>query len=303
MIAVLVLPALAALAVGLPAASRHRRLHPRIGARALALATAALALAALAAVGTVAVGFVSAVPWVQDHIGWCRDVARTHDEVPLPLGVAALATLVAMAVSAGRAYCGARAANGRPSDAPADDVEVLEDDRPDAYAVGGPRGRIVVTSGMLGLLEPAEREVLVAHERSHLRHRHDRYTTLAVVAAAAFPPLGFVSRRLRLALERWADEDAAAEVGDRRLVARAIIRASLGVTDYTGPTVRRRTVIGLGLLGVPCRVDALLVPAPDLLGGTLRALAPAALGSFAVVAGSAVQVHHLARFASHVCGV
>lgn len=149
---------------------------------------------------------------------WAADRAPTPSEVRDGLG-GSLAYTTVMTIL------------GRLWEKRADGIEVLKDDRPDAYVVGGPRARIVVTSGMLGLLEPAEREVLVAHERSHLRHRHDRYTTLALVAAAAVPPLGFVTSRLRLALERWADEDAAAEVGDRLLVARAIIRASLAVTD------------------------------------------------------------------------
>jgi Zn-dependent protease with chaperone function len=35
-----------------------------------------------------------------------------------------------------------------------------------------PPGRIVVTTGMLGALDPDEREALFAHERARLRGRH-----------------------------------------------------------------------------------------------------------------------------------
>ena len=303
MIVSLVLPALAALAVGFPAADRHRRLHPRVGARALAIAISSLALAAVAALGTIAIGFVAAIPWVKDNVLWCSDLARTHGEVPTSVGLLAVATLGIMGVSAARALRQTLKIHAHGSNAPTAGMELVDDERPDAYAIGGRRGRIVVTSGMLRLLEPAEQAVLVAHERSHLRHRHNRYTTLAVVAAAAVPPLRFVSRRLRLALERWADEDAAAEVGDRRLVAQALIRASLGRTDYGGGLSGTDGVNGLGLLGVPGRVEALLLPAPELFGGPVRALAPAGAACVVVVAGSAIQIHHLVQFTSHVCGL
>ena len=269
----------------------------------MAIAMASLAVAVLAAVGTVAVGFVAAIPWVKGNVLWCSDLARTHGEVPTPIGLIALVTIGMMGASAGRALRKARRLHGHGLPEPTSDVELVDDDRPDAYALGGRRGRIVVTSGMLRLLDPAEQAVLMAHERSHLRHRHDRYTTLAVVAAAAVPPLGFVSSRLRLALERWADEDAAAEVGDRRLVARAIIRASLGRTEYKECARPTDGVNGMGLLGVPGRVEALLLPAPHLFGGPVRALVPATAASVGVVAGGAIQIHHLVGFASHVCGL
>ncbi len=193
-----------------------------------------------------------------------------------------------MAGSAARAYRLTRRHLRSPL-TPVQGLRVVDDDRPDAYAVGGTAGHIVVTTGMLDLLGPTERTVLLAHERSHLRHRHHRYLTIARVVAAAAPPLGFLTRRLCLAIERWADEDAAREAGgDRRLVARTILRAALARTDYDG-----RAVLGLGSLGVRARVDALLRPAPDRSLGPMAVLV-AALGAVALVlAGSALQVHHL----------
>lgn len=294
----LVLPAVAALAVGVPAAGPHRRLHPSVGARALALATAALTLAVLAAVATVAVGFLSGIPWVREHLSWCNSLSRTHDQIPPWLGIPASAALAFMTVAGTRAYRQARrslwsrTAGGTP-------VRVVGDERPDAYAVGGRRGHIVVSTGMLAALDGAERRVLLAHERSHLRHRHYRYIALALVSTAAVPVLGFLTRRLRLAVERWADEDAAVEVGDRRLVARAIVRAALAKSDY--PT--RPALLGLGTLGVRARVDALLLPAPLIGGGPTSALVSAPLAGVVVIMGSTLQVHHLWSFAAHVCGL
>jgi len=293
----LVLPALAALAVGIPAAGSQRRLHPRIAARALALASAALSLAVVAAVATVAVGFLSNLPWL-GGLAWCRSFARRHDQVPVWLGGPALAALAAMAAFAAHAYRCARRDLWAPPGG-GSEVRVVDDDRPDAYAVGGPGGHIVVSAGMLRLLEPIEREVLLAHERSHLRHRHHRYLLLARVSAAAVPGVGFVTRRLRLAVERWADEDAAdATGGDRRLVARTILRAALGRTDYDGSVL-----LGLGSGGVPARVDALLHPAPPRSWGPRGVLVTALSAIALVLVGSALQVHHLFGFAAHVCGL
>ena len=67
----------------------------------------------------------------------------------------------------------------------------------------------------------------MAHERSHLRRHHHRYLQATDLAVAALPMLAVSKRRLRFALERWADEDTAREVGDRALVASAIARAAL----------------------------------------------------------------------------
>ena len=291
----LVLPALAALALGLPAAGGQHRLHPRIAARALALATGALALAVFTAVATVAVGFVTAVPWVEAHLPWCRG-AGAHHAVPVWLGLPALGVLGTMAVSAVRAYRAARHELWAPP-GHGGALRVVDDERPEAYAVGGGEAHVVVSTGMLRLLDPAEREVLLAHERSHLRHRHHRHLTLARVTASAVPMLGFATRRLRLAIERWADEDAVAEVGgDRGLVARTVIRAALARNDYDGGAV-----LALGSVGVRARVDALLQPAPARALRSVPVLIPAAGAVGLVLIGSALQVHHFVALAFHIC--
>jgi hypothetical protein len=62
---------------------------------------------------------------------------------------------------------------------------------------------------------------------AHLRHHHAAYVLLAQLAAAANPLLRPLAGHVRLAVELWADREAASEVGDGRLVARALARASL----------------------------------------------------------------------------
>jgi hypothetical protein len=113
-------------------------------------------------------------------------------------------------------------------------VVVLHSDRPDAFATTADGGHVVVTTGMLCGLCPDEVRVLLAHEHSHLRHRHAWWMMVARVSGAANPMLAGVVRAAGHAVERWADEDAARVVGDRRLVARTLARAALHVHDAFG---------------------------------------------------------------------
>ncbi|MFE2177043.1 M48 family metalloprotease, partial [Kitasatospora sp. NPDC059462] len=119
---------------------------------------------------------------------------------------------------------------------PATELTVLPDERADAFALPGrPRrpgrpaepGRIVVTTGMLRALDARERAALLAHERTHLTARHHLFLALAAHAATAHPALRALRAPLGYHLERWADEAAAARVGDRAVTARAVGRAAL----------------------------------------------------------------------------
>ncbi|GAA1360650.1 hypothetical protein GCM10009661_04800 [Catellatospora chokoriensis] len=98
---------------------------------------------------------------------------------------------------------------------------------PFAVAVPGRPGHILVTSGMLRVLSPGEQRVLFAHENSHLRRRHHRWVTAASWSAAVNPLLAPMAVLVGHLVERWADEEAAAVVGDRQLVAQAVAKASL----------------------------------------------------------------------------
>ncbi|MGW0413005.1 M48 family metalloprotease, partial [Streptomyces collinus] len=152
------------------------------------------------------------------------------DPVPEAIGVAAG---VALVVVGWRVYRAVRAERrtrralrllcaGRPADT---ELIVAASEVPRAFAIPGRPGRILVTSAMLGALEPSERRVLLAHERAHLTHRHGALVTAATLAAAADPLLTPVRAAVVFLVERWADEQAAAVVGDRRTTARALARA------------------------------------------------------------------------------
>lgn len=297
MILGLVIPAGAALVIGLSVAGSHRHLHPRLAATTLVTAAGACTLAVMAAMATVAVGFLATAPWTEENLPWCTDLYRTHDEISPWLGIPAGGAVVWMVVAAAGSYWRDRRSlwHAGASDA---ELTVLPDEQPQAYALGGRRGHIVVSAGMLRLLSASERRVLLAHERSHLRNRHHGYIAVAGAARAALPLLAPVSKRLRLAVERWADEDAARDVGDRTLVACTIARAALAQADYPRPGA-----LGIGHSAVAARVDALLRPSP--VSTRLRdvAVAVGVAAMLALLGSSTVQFHHLAAFTSHVCGV
>ncbi|HWG28701.1 M56 family metallopeptidase [Actinospica sp.] len=150
--------------------------------------------------------------------GWTSLVAA------IALGAALLAA-AAFAVRRGRALANAwQHAQSLPGRA---ELVVTGDAAADAYAVPGRPGRIVVSTGMLGVLDDRGRAALLAHERAHLTGRHHWFTAVARLAAAANPLVRPLASAVEYSVERWADESAAAAVGDRQLVARAIASAAL----------------------------------------------------------------------------
>jgi Zn-dependent protease with chaperone function len=143
----------------------------------------------------------------------------------------------------------------------ADGLVVVDSDRAEAFATPGWSGRIVVTTGLLCALSTTQRRAVLEHERSHVRHRHAWWLLAADLAAAANPLLRASARTVAHTVERWADEDAADALADRRLVAGALGRAAL-LTTARAPAPSP----ALSALGgqVPDRVRALLEPRPPV---------------------------------------
>ncbi|MGK5681187.1 M56 family metallopeptidase [Actinoplanes sp. URMC 104] len=142
-------------------------------------------------------------------------------------------------------------------------VVLLDDDRAEAFAVPGADGRIVVTTGMRAALDDGQYAALLAHERAHLEQRHHRLVLIARLAAAVHPVFRLLDRQVDLLVECAADERAAAEVHDRRTVARAIAAAALVAGGAHGPGHLRmapswRDLRRAGV--VPRRVAALVTP-------------------------------------------
>ncbi|MFJ3648105.1 M56 family metallopeptidase [Streptomyces murinus] len=206
-----------------------RYVAPAAAARVLAAAavlTAGATTWTLVLLGATLLGDVPAV------VRGAGQGGAAADPVPVVIGLAACLALVVVGVRLHRAVRTERRTRralrrlcaGQPADT---ELIVAASTVPRACAVPGRPGRILVTSAMLGALGPAERRALLAHERAHLAHRHDVLVTAATLAAAADPLLCPVRSTIVYLVERWADERAAAAVGDRRTTAHALARAAL----------------------------------------------------------------------------
>jgi Zn-dependent protease with chaperone function len=169
---------------------------------------------------------------------------------------------------------------------PQDGLVVADWEAPVAVAVPGRPGHLLVTSGILRLLDADERRVVFAHERAHLAGRHHRLVAAAAAAAALNPLLIDVRETVAYLVERCADEEAAATVDDRDLTARAVARAALA-TLRPGPSV------ALGMHGGPAvqRVRALGEPSPA--PRRRRLLGPILLGAGCLASASVATVEFI----------
>jgi beta-lactamase regulating signal transducer with metallopeptidase domain len=257
------------------------RLPPRTATWLLAVSAVVLAGASCGALGLLALAAAVRTPFVATLGGMSLSTVNNRDPASLPLGILAGALLMTAAVAAVRAawlrtaalVAAHRQTRRLPRAGRATgrgDAVVIDDDGIDAYTVPGWPSRIVVTSGMLAALSPAEREVLLAHERAHASACHYVFTAVARLAAAANPLLGPLATAITYSVERWADEKAAAAAGSRSLAARTIAKAALAAAAAPAPRVTSFALLGVlprpllarspGL--VPRRVAALLAPPP-----------------------------------------
>ncbi|MER6722389.1 M48 family metalloprotease [Streptomyces halstedii] len=270
MIALLLIPLV--LPWALPPLARRAagNVRPETALWAITGATAALAVGVVACLGALLLPLCLALPPVSALAGLARPLAAGPELLVLGLSAMAAGAL-ALALHrvlrrAASEVARLRAARARVAQLPdAGGLCVLDDARPDAYALPGGRGRsdrIVVTSGMLRALGPVEREALLAHERAHLAAKHHLFLSVAQLAGWCHPALGAVAAHVSFAAERAADEAAARHCGDRALAAQAVGRAALAASRAAGAAGASALAPGATTGPVLARVRALLAPAP-----------------------------------------
>ncbi len=278
---VLALPLLVSACFGVLGPGLARRLPPRHATWLLSGGATVTALSGLAVLVLLGSTLVGQEPEIAREGHWSVTALRAHAPVDRDVGllallvaVAAAAAAVAVAARRGRAVLAAyRACRELPSSS--GELVVVADAAAAAYALPGRPGRIVVAQSLLAALSGPERRALFAHERAHLKHAHHWHLTLVTVAATLNPLLQPLRRAVHHAVERWADEAAATEVGDRRVVASAVARAA--VLGGRGPA----SALAAGSHAVPQRVAALLGPSPRSRPGLM------ALTSLLLLAGAA----------------
>ncbi|MFD0021162.1 M56 family metallopeptidase [Streptomyces sp. NPDC058382] len=267
----------------------EQHLHPRSAARLLATVAVILGSCTILCLGLLVVVGTAQLPGNPLPDSWSDDEVRKavpQDRIAGKTAVAALtAVAVACASTLWRHYSfrarARRTLAGLPTTS---EVAVLPDGVPYAYALPGSPGRIMVSSAMLDCLTPAEQRVLLAHERAHLAGRHHRLLLAVQLAGCVNPLLRPLRAALTYSTERWADEQAAVDTGDRRLTARAVGKAA--IVSHRSAT---GTVAAFAAAGpVPRRVAALLGPAPSERGWP-PVLTPTGIAAFVAAAGSALS--------------
>jgi Peptidase family M48 len=303
------LPLLLPLVAGAGARPLSERCEPRLATWLLTVSSVVLAAASTGCLGLLAVTGLIRLPFLAALGHWSALAAQRDDPAEPSVGLGAGILLAVTALAAARmAWRRARALAAAAQQAaflPAPDgLIVVDDEAPDAFALPGLPGRVVVSTGMLQTLDETEHDILLAHERAHLSAHHYLFVTLAQLGAAANPLLRPLASAVTYTVERWADERAAAVIGDRVRVAQAVGKAALatrharirlpdaalGVARVVG---RRGPLRGAG--PVPRRVAALLAPPlrgrPVLAAVTSVVLAAAGWST----ADAAQDLHQLLR--------
>jgi Zn-dependent protease with chaperone function len=286
-----------ALALAWPTAARRLgRAHPALRARtAWILAVLPGVVPALLVALCFAPGALAGLGLHADHCARHPDhvhLCFAHAQGALSPALAALLAVAAtgLAAAVGRETVGlvrarrwlARA--GRSAVALAPDVRLIESRAPFSVAVGLLRPRVLVASALVRALPPEQLEAVIEHERAHARRRDP----LARLAARALswghlPPVRrAILAEVALASEQTCDAEAAFRVGDRLVVAEAILAVERLLAGGVPPEGAGFPAFGGSAVGE--RVRALLGPerpAPVRRAGRLAlpALAAAALAA------------------------
>ena len=149
------------------------------------------------------------------------------------------------------------------------EVRVLAHPTPTAYCLPGRRQRVVLSEGTLLALPADELAAVLAHERAHLRARHDLVLEFFTVLHEAVPArLRAVEalREVRLLVEVLADR-AARRVAGPVPLARALVslaggahpETALGATDGTGASATRDRMLLLSEPDAPVALRAAML--------------------------------------------
>ncbi len=159
-------------------------------------------------------------------------------------------------------------------------ARVLDHPVPVAYCLPGLRSRLVLSAGVLDSLEPAAVQAVLAHERAHLRERHD-LVVLPFVAWGATAPFvrGMVCAQLAVAaLVEMRADDVAAGCSSRKQLT--------GALRTMGAATPAAAVTSFSV-ALEHRLERILAP-PDPLTRPVRLLVR--LGAVALVAAPVLAV-------------
>ena len=162
---------------------------------------------------------------------------------------------------------------GRPE--PSLGAVLVEHCDPVAYCVAGRHPTVILSTGAVQALEPAQLSAVLAHERAHLTGRHHRLLALARIGRLVLPFLPLMrdaDAQVARLVEMHAD-DAAARAGDPRSLATALVVLATGTSP--APALAASATDSVQ------RIRRLLLPA-EPLGRARRRLLRATAASLAV---------------------
>lgn len=285
---------------GLAAPVLSRRQPPAAATWLLSVGSLMAAVGSTISLALLALTLVGQTPMLAARGHWSHTALRHTDPVATPIAAAALIALLVLTplvlLVAARRLTALRAAYQLSAALPASTGELAVTDHPgpQAYAVPGRPGRIVVTSGLLRSLNADERRAVLAHERAHLTYRHHLHHTIARLAAAANPLLCRIPAAVALSTERWADEQAAA-TSSRDAVAAALTRTVVGASLLATPGI----VLAAATGEVTTRVRALLMPAPRPTPWRIAVLVALLIATAVAVFEAATDTKHLFELAEY----
>ncbi|MCM0676725.1 M56 family metallopeptidase [Micromonospora phytophila] len=149
---------------------------------------------------------------------------------------------------------------------------VLDHPSAAAYCLPGVKPRVVVSAGTLDLLDRAELEAVLTHERAHADERHDLVLLPFTALCRALPWFRWVREaheRVALLVEMRADDKA------REVHAEAPLAGALRRFAAAGNRVTPAGALGMGDRDLDVRVQRLLVAdrPPRLIGAAALAVA------------------------------
>ena len=153
---------------------------------------------------------------------------------------------------------------GRPE--PSLGAVLVEHSDPVAYCVSGRHPTVILSTGAVQALEPAQLSAVLAHERAHLTGRHHRLLAMARIGRLVLPFLPLMrdaDAQVARLVEMHAD-DAAARASDPRSLATALVVLATGASPAPGLAASATDSVA--------RIHRLLRPAEPLSAGRRQLL-------------------------------
>lgn len=227
-------------------------LLPRSAARLTAVMLGSLAFAAVVTSWLLGLSGLAHLGLQNPLSDWSAHLLPGHSPAGALLGVASLGVAVIGTVRVARVVNLHRRLSCHRTPV----LEIVQSDEIFAHTLPGPAGTVVVSTGLRRLLDEGELATVMAHERAHAQHRHDRLILVGLAAKAFLPPVNRLASQLEFHLERWADEEAVRSTGrPRDQVARTLAKVALNAAGPAGG-------LGVARHSVVARAEALLRPAP-----------------------------------------